>query len=146
MHLKCCRPVLAPHSLLTSLVNPPVLPGRQTTPSLIDKIEASMSGFGSRLRQLPCQVPLPPVPLHRGAAQRPVAGARWRHDGLSVMPMTSEDDNPYEPRECRVCGEPVQVVKVQDQRMSGTLERLVRRCNSPACRLNNGNARMSDYA
>lgn len=53
----------------------------------------------------------------------------------------SADENPYEPTECRECGEPVRVVRAGEDREVGGTQGLYRRCDNPTCDLNTGQAR-----
>lgn len=62
---------------------------------------------------------------------------------MREVPSVVEQENVHEPRECRVCGEPVTVVAVKSDRMVPTTE-LVRRCYNPRCRLNSGDRREVD--
>ena len=55
----------------------------------------------------------------------------------------AETENPYEPRECRVCDKPVTVEQVRSEGMVSRSE-LVRRCYNPQCRLNTADRRESD--
>ena len=57
--------------------------------------------------------------------------------------VVAERENPYEPRDCRVCGEPVTVEVIKSDRMVPTTE-LVRRCYNPRCRLNTSDRRAVD--
>lgn len=47
----------------------------------------------------------------------------------------SGPENPYEPPECRVCGEPITVESVTSKRAIPS-EMLVRRCYNPECPVN----------
>ena len=62
---------------------------------------------------------------------------------MREVPSVAEQENVHEPRDCRVCGEPVTVEAVKSDRMVPTTE-LVRRCYNPRCRLNTSDRRAVD--
>lgn len=55
---------------------------------------------------------------------------------------TASTENPYEPRGCRECGQPVEVVRVTFQRSGAEGGKFERRCHNPSCATNERPPRM----